>query len=55
MKVQTDGERQAAADTLKEVTRKLEEALRLSQEREEQRGVRVQTGTCGGKDDLVRG
>ena len=36
MRTQTEGERQAAAATLKEVMSKLEEALRLSRELEEQ-------------------
>ena len=35
MRTQTEGERQAAAATLKEVMSKLEEALRLSRELEE--------------------
>ena len=34
MRTQTERERQAAAETLKEVMLKLEEALRLSQQRD---------------------
>ena len=44
MRVQTDDERHAAAETLKEVMRKLEEALRLSRELEEHTQVREHTG-----------
>jgi predicted RNase H-like HicB family nuclease len=35
MKIETEEERQAAAQTLKEVMQKLEEALRLARELEE--------------------
>jgi len=37
MRVETEQDRRAAADTLREVTRKLEEALRLSQQLEHER------------------
>jgi len=50
MRTQTEGERQAAAATLKEVMAKLEEALRLSRELEEQaqqRRERAGAGTHG--------
>ncbi len=44
MRIRNDDERQAAEQTLKEVTRKLEEALRLSQELEEHQTVREPAG-----------
>ena len=50
MKIETEAERQAAAATLKEVMTKLEEALRLSRELEEQvreRRERAGAGTHG--------
>ena len=48
MRLQTDDERQAAAQTLKEVTRKLEEALRLSQELEEHQTAKDHCGAARG-------
>ena len=47
MRIQSEQERQAAAETLKEVTRKLEEALRLSRELEEQKELREHCGAAG--------
>jgi hypothetical protein len=44
MRIETEQERQAAAETLKKVMRKLEEALRLSREVEEQKQRRECTG-----------
>jgi len=48
MRIQNDDERQAAAQTLKEVMRKLEEALRLSRELEETRHERELSGVSRG-------
>jgi hypothetical protein len=45
MRTQTEDERQAAAATLKEVMAKLEEALRLSRQLEEQESQRRER--CG--------
>jgi hypothetical protein len=45
MRTQTEDERQAAAATLKEVMAKLEEALRLSRQLEEQESHRRER--CG--------
>lgn len=44
MRIENEAERQAAAETLKEVMRKLEEALKLSQQREDHKHVRECTG-----------
>ena len=48
MRIHNDDERQAAAQTLKEVMQKLEEALRLSRELEEQQHERECTGAGRG-------
>jgi hypothetical protein len=50
MRIETEEQRQAAAATLKEVMSKLEEALRLSrqvEEQEQQRRERIGAGTHG--------
>jgi hypothetical protein len=48
MRIETEAERQAAAATLKEVMNKLEEALRLSRELEEQEQQRRERVTMRG-------
>jgi hypothetical protein len=47
MRIETEQERQAAAATLKEVMSKLEEALRLSRQVEEQEQLRRERAGAG--------
>ena len=56
MRTQTEDERLAAAATLKEVMSKLEEALRLSRELEEQvQQRRERAGALRGAQDTLHG
>lgn len=52
MRIKDDREREAATQTLKEVMRKLEEALKLSREAEEHKTVRECTGAPSAGSEL---